>query len=255
MTTPTASLDFLLARCNKISWSPKWNASARWLEQQSTTILQHLEPASSDNPGHALIDLYHIAEFPSDGGETKPTPPVMLYGRDNYMRFRAKLAYANPGICLEVVDAVSNLDEDAGKASVYLTCRLLHYTPIDMKPRESVVMMEWARKRGDRWICIKSKVVHGYSHLPMFSGESGVARGLASEKCKSISTPNCGDPETLGSIHGSSNVQSKNPRPSCERLENTQEPPRITSEDVDRPFEASRKFQKPCMSGLVPLLP
>ncbi|KAF2168704.1 hypothetical protein M409DRAFT_20721 [Zasmidium cellare ATCC 36951] len=125
---PNSSLDLLLAETAKQTWVPSWQSSAGWLEEQSTTILQNLEPPTNQNPGHAMIDHYHVADFPSDGSLAKSIKPVQLYGRDNYMRFRSKVASANPGLRLEVVDTTSKLDEPAGKATVCVTCRLVNYT-------------------------------------------------------------------------------------------------------------------------------
>lgn len=154
-----------------------------------------------------MIDHYHIDEFPSDGSLAKSTKSVQLYGRDNYMRFRAKLVSANPGLMLEVVDTTSKLDDAAGKATVCVTCRLLHYEHIDMKSRESVVFMDWVRRKGDQWVCIKSKVMHGYSHLPSFptlakaEGEPGPASAGPSpqESRESVSAePDVGHVSELG---------------------------------------------------------
>jgi hypothetical protein len=157
------SLDLLLSRSTTLPQSSTSTPAAIWLQQASASIISHLLPGNSRNPGYALLSEDHEARIPKDEVLHLSTTSVHLHGRDDFLRFRAQLTAENPGFAITILDVVFNVDEEGGKARVYVTVQKSHYSMVDMKPHESVALLEWRRNRKD-WFCIKSRFLHGYTH-------------------------------------------------------------------------------------------
>lgn len=134
--------------------------SSKDLENKSIAMMISIKEPVETN---ATLHYYapdHITESPGDG-QQRPLRPFTMYEPKEFLKSRYLFALRHPNLRLEVLDAISKINQTSGRATVWLTCRLSHYSIADMKAKESVVMLSWRCLESYGWVCIKTSFIHG----------------------------------------------------------------------------------------------
>ena len=157
------SLDLLLSKPMPPILPRRADSLSCILEELSAAIVAATDdhPMSGKNPAYAHLASAHLAEFP--GSRQAPSRRLVFHTREAFIDNRAIFAARHPCLRIQVVDAISNVNEALRQTTVWLTCRLSHYEAADMGNRESVAILRWRRcNKGIGWVCVTSTFMHGF---------------------------------------------------------------------------------------------
>ena len=83
--------------------------------------------------------------------------------REEHVREMQAAVQQNPDVQMHTVNMSSNVDEDRGQATVWVTQRVTNF-PHDALKRESIKMLVWEKRNGKR-ICLKHVGMRGSGML------------------------------------------------------------------------------------------
>lgn len=145
------SLD-ILGLSSKPSASQEKSPSAIHIEDLCARAANVISTRNWDD--QILLD--HFAPDFEAFVEHSDTPVVR--GAKDWMKVYAKLAADNPDYRNEVVSMISDVDEKAGTATVWMLMRIFGH-PKDMV-RESVTIIHAVRRNG-KWLVLKQRGIRG----------------------------------------------------------------------------------------------
>lgn len=141
------------------------DSTTQLIEDGSLKIVTSREPLHGNNLGYEYLHPAHVSVCDNHG--LPAMRDMELRGRDEFIRVRAELKVCNPDVNVEVSNVTSTVDEAHGLATVYLSGRISRFRLAEIKPRETVTILQWKRLPGFGWTCTQSRFVHGFADVPV----------------------------------------------------------------------------------------
>lgn len=131
--------------------TPPPSRTSKPLETLSAAVVNTIN--SRDCEHHPVFDCVSASYISMRDGE------VGGFSRDEFINRVKTFTEAHPSLHVALMNSSSHADETAGKATVWLTYKVVNYPDHELH-REEIFVFHWARTDG-AWICLTMDCARG----------------------------------------------------------------------------------------------